>query len=408
MELQCLHCNKPLQAGHYEGNRVNRCVQCGGVFLYQKSLSRIKQNRDVVIPRNAPIAAPKSEVKRRCPKCQIVMEKVKTGRLKIVTVDLCTRCAGLWLDKNELELIQLDYELLQENQARNRQQSQQAKQFHCPKCGHPQARSAECVKCGIIFEKYQKVQAQFEADREKQQRKKSATDDIYVQLQGYEFKQKPRYVEAIVGYETHNEYTLHMLGTTPRCTWYAQETRGILESVSRNIFGFLYPYTLQVYDHNRDVVLTLKERIRFFFFRTEAYEADGTLIGYAQRRFSFIRRVITVHNPRGVELYQVKSKILNPFFFMITKHGVQRGTLIRKWNKIIKELFSDADNFTINFPRNDDPKSKKLYLCTAYMVDKAFFDAGNMTTSGQILRMPFLDTWFFRIIMLLLALAILI
>lgn len=38
-----------------------------------------------------------------------------------------------------------------------------AKQFYCPKCQTPQTRNVECIKCGIIFDKY------FEVEQRKQQ-----------------------------------------------------------------------------------------------------------------------------------------------------------------------------------------------------------------------------------------------
>jgi S1-C subfamily serine protease len=39
--------------------------------------------------------------------------------------------------------------------------------MQCPKCGHVQSESTECLKCGIIFEKYLRIQKQIESERTK-------------------------------------------------------------------------------------------------------------------------------------------------------------------------------------------------------------------------------------------------
>ena len=36
----------------------------------------------------------------KCPRCNIHMEKLKKGN---VVIDVCRKCAGMWLDKGEME-----------------------------------------------------------------------------------------------------------------------------------------------------------------------------------------------------------------------------------------------------------------------------------------------------------------
>ena len=38
--------------------------------------------------------------KLKCPRCNIVMRKIK---IKGVVIDVCNKCNGMWLDDNEIE-----------------------------------------------------------------------------------------------------------------------------------------------------------------------------------------------------------------------------------------------------------------------------------------------------------------
>jgi len=65
----------------------------------------------------------------------------------MVIVDMCADCQGIWLDANEFKEIK-SVTLASERIA------SQARKIVCPKCGHEQRASSECLNCGIIFSKY--------------------------------------------------------------------------------------------------------------------------------------------------------------------------------------------------------------------------------------------------------------
>ena len=50
------------------------------------------------------------------------------------------------------------------------------------------------------------------------------------------------------------------------------------------------------------------------------------------------------------------------------------GKITKKWVGAIKELFTDADTFALNFSKDLDPKSKAIILGTAILIDFAFFE----------------------------------
>jgi len=397
MGIQCPSCHKPLKAVFYEGNSVRLCFQCKGMFLNKKKLQNIEESREIDIPTDQPTPSRKHEVGRLCPECQISMKKVKKGRIRTTIIDVCEKCSGIWLDKGELESIQADYEACENNIASNNSRATKTKKFHCPKCQHQQVKSIQCTKCGIVFEKYEISQNLKIKEQQQQNKFNDTLDDIYSDLKGYDFKQTPSYVETLIGYETRNEYTINLTGTN--YTWVARETRGLTTALLRNIFGGLFPYTLEVYDHNRNLIFKFKERKRLFFSRTDVYDNHGKSLGYIQRALSLLRRKVTIHNARGLRTHILSTKIANPHSFTITRNKRKCGTINKKWNGIAKEYMTDADNFSLRFSKATDKPSKMLYLAAAYLIDKTYFEGGDDQRSyGQVLGIPFLDSIYATVI----------
>jgi transcription elongation factor Elf1/uncharacterized protein YxjI len=328
-------------------------------------------------------------------------EESKKGKIRTTIIDVCEKCSGIWLDKGELESIQLDYEMCENNIAGNRSKktnnSTEPKSFKCPKCNHPQLESSECVKCGVIFAKYVALQQHEQKVQIDQKNLGAKVDDIYSDLKGYEFNQQPCYVEAFVGFETRNEYSLGLIGTN--YSWVARETRGLSTAILRNILGGFFPYTLEVYDHNRNLIFNFKEKYRYFFSRTDVYDANGKYLGHVERGIPFIRRKLTIHNLKGVRTHTLASKVNNPFFFIITRNNRKCGEVTKKWNGVVKEYFTDADKFSIRFNQGTDKTSKIMFLASAYLIDKTYFEGGDdQRTLGQILGIPFLDSIFGNLI----------
>ena len=108
-----------MQTVFYEGVAIQLCMSCKGIFLSQKKLEIIENSREIEIPDDMPVPRNGSEVRRHCPRCDIVMKKVRHGKVRATLIDFCTDCSGIWLDKGELASIQFSYEIAERNQFLN-------------------------------------------------------------------------------------------------------------------------------------------------------------------------------------------------------------------------------------------------------------------------------------------------
>ena len=130
--MQCPHHQSPLIHHRYEDTvEVDRCGDCGGMFLDPGELNRIQEvtendYRDEI--QGAPdliggahrAALAKAKPSIRCPKClvdgdseSVEMERREHGYTSQIFVDVCPQCRGVWLDAGEIEALEIFFERAQ-------------------------------------------------------------------------------------------------------------------------------------------------------------------------------------------------------------------------------------------------------------------------------------------------------
>ena len=64
--------------------------------------------------------------------------------------------------------------------------------------------------------------------------------------------------------------------------------------------------------------------------------------------------------------------------FEIRDASKEYGKITKKWSGLLKEGFTDADNFGVTFPNDWSNEQKALFLGTVFLIDFVHFeDKGN-------------------------------
>lgn len=115
----CPRCHKELREIEYEGDKIDICNICGGVWcdsdeLYQILKIREKQFTASDFPE---VTAKKEDAKfssthelvdcLHCPICNHLMERINYSHTSGIIIDRCRKYHGIWLDKDEIEKIQV-------------------------------------------------------------------------------------------------------------------------------------------------------------------------------------------------------------------------------------------------------------------------------------------------------------
>jgi len=134
---------------------------------------------------------------------------------------------------------------------------------------------------------------------------------------------------------------------------------------------------MTVMDQQGVEVLQLRRPFRFFFHRLEIADNLGRPLGALQKRFSLLRRIYVIENARGEERMTLFGPILHPWTFKILKQGEEVGKIQKKWSGIGRELFTDADNFGIEFSPAVDPDERMLLIASVFLIDFIHFENRN-------------------------------
>lgn len=120
-----MHCpidGNPLTPMQYEGVTVHTCTSCGGELVPGDQLAHIVRVREqrfdeqarAVLASFKPLPGiPNDDADRalHCPACENTMQVVNYSNDSGVIIDRCPACASVWLDRDELEHLQILMEM---------------------------------------------------------------------------------------------------------------------------------------------------------------------------------------------------------------------------------------------------------------------------------------------------------
>lgn len=130
---------------NYEGVQIDECPSCSSVWLDRGELSEIVERQTVQFTAHEKAMAlqsvandPSADKIYHCPRCNAEMKKFNYALHSGVIIDRCPNQHGVWLDRNELEAIQIVMEkevdtfINSEKEAANIWEA--ASRKHCPSC----------------------------------------------------------------------------------------------------------------------------------------------------------------------------------------------------------------------------------------------------------------------------------
>ena len=189
-------------------------------------------------------------------------------------------------------------------------------------------------------------------------------------IDGVVVTQQKEWGEIFTGFETKNRYIISDAAGTH--LYGAAEEPGSV--IFRMLLKALRPFTIVVLSEAGETLLRVNRPFRFYFHEAEVCDAAGERLGSIKRQFSFLRRIYSVYDKSGAQVFQLNGPLLHPWTFHIEQNGASRGKITKKWSGLLKEGFTDADNFNIDFPADADSNKKALLLGIIFLIDFVHFE----------------------------------
>ncbi|KAH7952050.1 hypothetical protein HPB52_017527 [Rhipicephalus sanguineus] len=115
----------------------------------------------------------------------------------------------------------------------------------------------------------------------------------------------------------------------------------------------------------------------------EVHAPPGTVIGSILQDISLLPR-FSVLDSAGKAVLSIEGPFCTSAVFcndvvfdIFTRNGhVKIGTMSKNWSGVLREAFTDIDNFTVTFPVDLDVGLKAMLLAALFLIDFIFFESG--------------------------------
>ncbi|CAG0886219.1 unnamed protein product [Darwinula stevensoni] len=222
-------------------------------------------------------------------------------------------------------------------------------------------------------------------------------------------QQKVELLEAFTGFETANKYSVK--NSMGQRVYVAAEDS---DCCTRNICGPIRPFGMKIFDNHKKEVMHLYRPLMcdscWFpccLQELEVSAPPGQLIGMVQQEWSILTPEFRIVDAVGNKLahisgpfctfslcgdveFQVFYPLLPRFRQRVRVRiqvkavdGMTIGKISKQWSGLVKEAFTDADNFGVSFPLELDVNLKALILAATFLIDFMFFEKkGNKENDG--------------------------
>ena len=177
----------------------------------------------------------------------------------------------------------------------------------------------------------------------------------------------------LVGVESRNKYEVQA-EDGKQIGFVSEQGKGAMDFVMRNFLGHWRTFELSIFNSDRKQVGKVTNPFRFYFRELNLATDNGEHVGQIKKKFAFVNKKFQLSLPGG-ETYQVSSPFWRIWTFPIKRNGKKVAEIRKVWSGAVKEIFTDADNFEIEFT---DPslslQAKNLLLAAGVYVDLIYFE----------------------------------
>ncbi|XP_057710842.1 phospholipid scramblase 2 [Corythoichthys intestinalis] len=195
--------------------------------------------------------------------------------------------------------------------------------------------------------------------------------------------QKVELLEAFIGFETNNQYEIkNSLGQK---IYKAKEKN---DCCTRNCCGSLRSFDMKIKDNGDREVIRLIRPFRCVscwcpccLQELEVQAPPGTTVGFVKQDWHPFLPRFSIQGPNKETLMKLEGPCFacnccgDVTFELTGKDGGQPiGRICKQWSGLLKEVFTDTDNFGIQFPLDMDVKMKAVLLGACFLIDFMFFE----------------------------------
>ena len=133
----------------------------------------------------------------------------------------------------------------------------------------------------------------------------------------------------------------------------------------------MLPFSLEIKNANDEIEASIHRGWTFFMSKIAIHNAQGISIGSITQKFKLFKPTFKIQDALGNEIAEISGDWKAWNFNIQDNTQAQIGTISKKWNGAMKEVFTSADKYIVElFPiYNSNPENKMAILATAITID---------------------------------------
>ncbi|XP_061708739.1 phospholipid scramblase 1 isoform X3 [Cydia pomonella] len=207
--------------------------------------------------------------------------------------------------------------------------------------------------------------------------------------------QKVELLEAFVGFETNNKYTIK--NSVGQKVYFAVEDN---DCCTRMCCGPMRPFDMKILDNFQNEVIHLRRPLACstcwcpcWLQSMEVTAPPGTVIGSIEQEWSICKPSFVIKNAAGDVVLRIKGPLCtysicgDVGFKVYSKDGENKvGKITKQWSGLAREAFTDADYFGISFPMDLDVRIKAVLLGACFLIGSTFRKRSKKSRSASYMR----------------------
>ena len=101
--MDCPRCSVELAAITHDESSINRCSECGGLWVDGTDLSKILLHANLPALTAIGGSINVEEMSGQCPACAVDLVVVEGGEKRSLHYDTCESCGGIWVDGEDVD-----------------------------------------------------------------------------------------------------------------------------------------------------------------------------------------------------------------------------------------------------------------------------------------------------------------
>ena len=101
--MDCPRCSVELAAITHDESSINRCSECGGLWVDGTDLSKILLHANLPALTSIGGQINVEEMAGQCPACSVDLVVVEGGEKRSLHYDTCESCGGIWVEGEDVE-----------------------------------------------------------------------------------------------------------------------------------------------------------------------------------------------------------------------------------------------------------------------------------------------------------------